>query len=198
MRHGQHGGGKRCGRRLASRALGITCVLCGAGGVGYAMAPTPPAPAATALSPFNVFWILHAMLELPLGLQAFIVPLSLPLHGMTLATIMVARVRTLTALTLAVWGLSHSIERCVSARVWAARLSSRKACLCCADAFFPRDRVGRVLANGLALARSQAARVCRRMDPSGAGAVPRRDCSDTCGGRYSCDTLVRRSPALAY
>ena len=82
-----------------------------------------------------------------------------------LATIMVARVRTLTALTLAVWGLSHSIERCVSARVWVARLSSRKACLCCADAFFPRDRVGRVLANGLALARSQAARVCRRMDP---------------------------------
>ena len=57
------------------------------------MASTPPA---VPLSPYNVFWLLHVILELPMGILAFLSPRDLPFGDLTPTTVLVARVRRRT------------------------------------------------------------------------------------------------------
>ncbi|KAI3628856.1 hypothetical protein CBS14141_000559 [Malassezia furfur] len=49
------------------------------------MASTPPA---VPLSPYNVFWLLHVILELPMGILAFLSPRDLPFGDLTPTTVL--------------------------------------------------------------------------------------------------------------
>ena len=47
---------------------------------------------AVRLSPYNVFWLLHVIMELPIGILAFISPYDLPYRHMTPTAVLLARV----------------------------------------------------------------------------------------------------------
>lgn len=52
------------------------------------MAAVGPAP----LSVYNVFWLIHVVMELPMGLLPFLSPSELPLTDITPTVILLARV----------------------------------------------------------------------------------------------------------
>lgn len=46
------------------------------------------------LSVFNVFWLLHVIVEMPVALLAFFKPQDFPLAGLNDTTVLIMRVRT--------------------------------------------------------------------------------------------------------
>ncbi|WFD42967.1 hypothetical protein MPSI1_001618 [Malassezia psittaci] len=50
------------------------------------------APPTATLSPYNVFWLVHVIMELPMGILAFLSPADLPVRDLTPSTVLLARV----------------------------------------------------------------------------------------------------------
>ena len=55
---------------------------------------TMSSSAPPSLSVFNVFWLLHVIVEMPVALLAFFKPQDFPLAGLNDTTVLIMRVRT--------------------------------------------------------------------------------------------------------